>query len=193
MSLLEDLHRAHRDRQRKFFPPPPPPHAIKIPTPIGLRLAPNVPTSLPLVLLIREAERIEDMFFNDVAIALLGEHGKPRPPGWKGRMVSQIQRIVAEFYNSSVVTICSSSRLKRHVFPRQVAAYLSRKFTGLSMPELGHRFGGRDHTTIMHAIHKIARLASEDERLRDELQLLIMRICETTGIYIEPEKIHAEN
>lgn len=187
MSYLEQLHREHLERRRKWSPPPPPPRMIELPKPAELALAPTIPTSMPLVLLIREAERIEEHFFDDAPIVLLGEADKPRPPGWKGRMVSHIQRIVSEFYQSSVVMMRSDIRLKKHAFPRQVAAYLSRKFTRLSMPELGRRFGGRDHTTILHAVQKISRLASEDERMRDELQLLIMRICETTGIHMPEE------
>ena len=64
----------------------------------------------------------------------------------------------------------SKSGLQTIVFPRQVAAYLARELTGLPLVEIGKRFGGRDHTTILHAYGKIASAARQDSSLQDRLE-----------------------
>ncbi|MBA4326380.1 MAG: chromosomal replication initiator protein DnaA, partial [Rhodobacter sp.] len=63
-------------------------------------------------------------------------------------------------------------RLRTIARPRQVAMYLSKQLTPRSLPEIGRRFGGRDHTTIMHGVRKIEELMTIDSQLADDLQLL---------------------
>ncbi len=68
--------------------------------------------------------------------------------------------------------ILSSRRTATVVKPRQVAMYLSKALTLRSLPEIGRRFGGRDHTTVLHAVRKIEGLSNSNSALREELELL---------------------
>ncbi len=77
-----------------------------------------------------------------------------------------IQKRVAEFFNLNLSDIRSPRRHRMIAQPRQIAMYLCRKLTPASFPEIGHRFGGKDHTTVMHGVSKIERLLYEDPRLR---------------------------
>jgi hypothetical protein len=70
--------------------------------------------------------------------------------------VGEIQVAVCEAYGISLVDLTSARRTAKLVLPRQVAMYLAKVMTGRSLPEIGRRFGGRDHTTVLHAIRKIA-------------------------------------
>lgn len=96
-----------------------------------------------------------------------------RPPPrivWeRGRRTDKIWRIqqaTANFYEGvSVGDILSPRRFKSITLPRQVAMYLAKKLTGRSLPEIGRRFGGRDHTTIMSGVKKITRLLTIDAEL----------------------------
>ena len=76
--------------------------------------------------------------------------------------VELIQKRVAEFFSITVADLRSSRRHKAVVLPRQIAMYLGRKLTSSSFPNLGDRFGGKDHTTVMHAVSKIERLLKDD-------------------------------
>lgn len=82
-----------------------------------------------------------------------------------GISVQAIQRACAKYYDVSVTDICSHRRTAVVVRPRQVAAYLSKKLTTRSLPDLGRKFGDRDHTTILHAVRKIANLIKTDADL----------------------------
>ncbi len=86
--------------------------------------------------------------------------------------IEEIQRKVAEHYNVRLSDLIGPKRLRTIARPRQVAMYLSKQLTSRSLPEIGRRFGGRDHTTIMHGVRKIEELAAGDSQLADDLQLL---------------------
>ena len=86
--------------------------------------------------------------------------------------IEDIQKLVATHYSVSRADILSSRRTAVVVKPRQVAMFLSKTLTMRSLPEIGRRFGGRDHTTVLHAVRKIEALAQTDGVLRDELDLL---------------------
>ncbi|MGL4242068.1 MAG: chromosomal replication initiator protein DnaA [Beijerinckiaceae bacterium] len=86
--------------------------------------------------------------------------------------IEDIQRLVANHYNVSKADILSSRRTATVVKPRQIAMYLSKALTLRSLPEIGRRFGGRDHTTVLHAVRKIEGLANEDVALAGEIDLL---------------------
>ncbi|MDR0808298.1 MAG: chromosomal replication initiator protein DnaA [Gemmobacter sp.] len=86
--------------------------------------------------------------------------------------VEEIQRKVAEHYNIRLSDMIGPKRLRNIARPRQVAMYLSKQLTPRSLPEIGRRFGGRDHTTIMHGVRKIEELMATDSQLADDLQLL---------------------
>lgn len=84
--------------------------------------------------------------------------------------VERIQALVADYYNVTLDDMKGKRRDKHIVFPRQVAMYLVREETPSSLPAIGKAFGGRDHTTALHSIEKIANELKEDERLRYEVQ-----------------------
>lgn len=86
--------------------------------------------------------------------------------------IEEIQRKVAEHYNVRLSDLIGPKRLRTIARPRQVAMYLAKQLTPRSLPEIGRRFGGRDHTTIMHGIRKIEELMATDSQLNDDLQLL---------------------
>jgi chromosomal replication initiator protein len=86
--------------------------------------------------------------------------------------IEDIQRVVAKHYNVSRADILSSRRTQTVVRPRQIAMFLSKQLTLRSLPEIGRRFGGRDHTTVLHAVRKIDDLATKDVALAEEIELL---------------------
>ena len=89
-----------------------------------------------------------------------------------GSIVESIQRTVAEYFSVRVTDLKSRRRHKTLVRPRQVAMYLARKHAGASYPDLGTRFGDKDHTTVMSACKKIDRLLKSDTELRGEVSEL---------------------
>jgi chromosomal replication initiator protein len=95
-----------------------------------------------------------------------------RPQDPKRVKIEDIQRIVARQYNVSRADLLSSRRTANVVRPRQIAMYLAKALTLRSLPEIGRRFGGRDHTTVLHAVRKIETLASNDAALAEEIELL---------------------
>lgn len=86
--------------------------------------------------------------------------------------IEDIQRVVARHYNVSRQELVSNRRTRVIVKPRQIAMYLAKTLTPRSFPEIGRRFGGRDHTTVLHAVRKIEELISGDQKLSQELELL---------------------
>jgi chromosomal replication initiator protein len=86
--------------------------------------------------------------------------------------IEDIQKLVASHYSVSRADILSSRRTAAVVKPRQVAMFLAKMLTLRSLPEIGRRFGGRDHTTVLHAVRKIEAQLQSDTILREELELL---------------------
>jgi chromosomal replication initiator protein len=92
--------------------------------------------------------------------------------------IEEIQKLVASHYNVTRADILSARRTANVVRPRQIAMYLSKVLTPRSLPEIGRRFGGRDHTTVLHAVRKIEALAGSDGRLSEEIDLLKRMLVE---------------
>ncbi|MFJ5487979.1 chromosomal replication initiator protein DnaA, partial [Hansschlegelia beijingensis] len=92
--------------------------------------------------------------------------------------IEEIQRIVARHYQVSRADILSSRRTQTVVRPRQVAMYLAKQLTLRSLPEIGRRFGGRDHTTVLHAVRKIDDLVKTNSALSEEVELLKRMLLE---------------
>jgi chromosomal replication initiator protein len=92
--------------------------------------------------------------------------------------IDRIQEIVAAYYNLTVDEMKGKRRDKHIVFPRQVAMYIVREETESSLPVIGTAFGGRDHTTALHAIEKITDLVIEDSRLQGDLRQIRQRLHE---------------
>ena len=101
-----------------------------------------------------------------------------RPAEPKRVRIEDIQRIVARQYNVSRADLLSSRRTANVVRPRQVAMYLAKILTLRSLPEIGRRFGGRDHTTVLHAVRKIEALTGNDPALAEEIEALKRQLQE---------------
>ena len=92
--------------------------------------------------------------------------------------IEDIQKIVARQFNVSKNDLLSNRRTRVIVRPRQIAMYLAKVMTPRSLPEIGRRFGGRDHTTVLHAVRKIESMTSDDQTLAHEIELLKRLILE---------------
>jgi len=101
-----------------------------------------------------------------------------RPQEPKRVKIEDIQRVVARQYNVSRSDLLSSRRTANVVRPRQVAMYLAKTLTLRSLPEIGRRFGGRDHTTVLHAVRKIEGLVGNDMVLAEEIEILKRQLQE---------------
>jgi hypothetical protein len=129
-------------------PPAPPSSAVVLPPPSPPAAAPNA----------TEIAAADFLAAHAVADALLGRAPKSPPP------TTLIQQVVAEDFGVTVGDILSARREHAVVEPRMVAAYLAKTMRPDSLPAIGRRFGGRDHTTIIHALRTIgARRAAEPE------------------------------
>ncbi len=93
--------------------------------------------------------------------------------------IEGIQTAVTDRFGLSMEELCGERRSQNIVYPRQVAMYLSRELTDASLPKIGREFGGRDHTTVIHATSKIARLIREDRSVYNLVQELTARIKQT--------------
>ncbi|MET4635732.1 chromosomal replication initiator protein [Kaistia defluvii] len=92
--------------------------------------------------------------------------------------IEDIQKVVSRHYNVSKADLLSSRRTRTIVRPRQIAMYLSKTLTPRSLPEIGRRFGGRDHTTVLHAVRKVEEMMQGDQHLKEEIELLKRMIDE---------------
>ena len=90
--------------------------------------------------------------------------------------VEKIQKNVADHFQIKISELKSSKRLKSIVFPRQIAMYICRNLTSLSYPEIGSKFGGKDHSTIIHAIKKIEKIMKEDVQIKSIIEKLIEKL-----------------
>lgn len=131
MSLLEDLHAAHKARQRRFS-------AAAI-APVALPLAVEV-TPAPTPRPAREWH----------------------PPPFSSQPIAHIQSLCCMYFRIPRFELLSPRRTKEIVYQRQVAMYLCKTVALGSLPDIGRRFGGRDHTTVLHGIRKIAQLIRAD-------------------------------
>jgi chromosomal replication initiator protein len=86
--------------------------------------------------------------------------------------IDDIQRKVADYYNLRLSDLLSARRSRTIARPRQVAMYLSKILTTRSLPEIGRKFGGRDHTTVIHAVKRIEGLKDSDSAIQEEVDLL---------------------
>jgi chromosomal replication initiator protein len=86
--------------------------------------------------------------------------------------IEEIQRKVAEHFNIRITDMHSARRARSVARPRQIAMYLAKQLTSRSLPEIGRKFGGRDHTTVMHAVKKVEELKGGDFRFAEDVELL---------------------
>ena len=93
--------------------------------------------------------------------------------------IDEIQKKVVEHYNIKLSDMHSPRRSRSVARPRQVAMYLAKSITTRSLPEIGRKFGGRDHTTVIHAIKTIEEIMVNDPNLAEDIELLT-RILQTS-------------
>ena len=90
--------------------------------------------------------------------------------------IDEIQKKVSSYYNIRVDDLTSSRRIRTFARPRQIAMYLSKKLTTRSLPEIGRKFGGRDHTTVIHAVKKIDELKENNAKFDEDINLISQMI-----------------
>lgn len=118
----------------------------------------------------------------DVTTHLAAEALKDIIPSSRPKMITiqDIQQKVGEYYNLRLEDFKARKRTKAVAFPRQIAMYLSRELTDFSLPKIGEAFGGRDHTTVIHAHDKITQSIQEDQELYKVITNLIEKIKNPT-------------
>ncbi|WP_076572392.1 MULTISPECIES: chromosomal replication initiator protein DnaA [Salimicrobium] len=145
---------------------------LEIPNEVMLYIANQIDTN------IRELEgalirvvAYSSLINRDINASLAAEALKDIIPNKKPKVITigDIQEVVAEKFNIRMEDFPAKKRTKSVAFPRQVAMYLSRELTDASLPKIGEEFGGRDHTTVIHAHEKITNMLSNDQQLHREL------------------------
>ncbi|HZW67470.1 MAG TPA: chromosomal replication initiator protein DnaA [Pseudogracilibacillus sp.] len=108
----------------------------------------------------------------DIDASLAADALKDIIPSRKPKVITvqAIQEIVAEKYNIKLEDFAARKRTRSIAFPRQIAMYLSRQLTDLSLPKIGEKFGGRDHTTVIHAHDKITEMVESDSALQKDIE-----------------------
>lgn len=159
--LQTELSREHKERLGRFsaaaasyraqqLPPPIPPTPKPPPPPLPPEPMPPQPEASP---------PIRAPWFY-----IIGDASYPK--------ITAIQHVVARQYNISLVDLLSHRRTAAIVGPRQIAMYLAKRLTLKSLPEIGRRFNGRDHTTVLHAVRKIEGLLEHDADVSHEINVL---------------------
>ncbi|MGE5598559.1 MAG: chromosomal replication initiator protein DnaA, partial [Bacteroidota bacterium] len=103
-------------------------------------------------------------------------HDVISPKGKKKITINLIQEVVAEFFQIELGELKARRRTKVVTLPRQIAMYIARELTDASLPRIGEEFGGRDHTTVIHACEKISALAQEDPSIDKIIKDLVQRL-----------------
>lgn len=157
MSLVEQYHEAHKARLSRMGVV----HRYVKPRPVSKPIEPIDPTPY-----------YRNMWFWDLL-------NVPVTSGGYRPSVKRIMQVVSRHYDISMIEMISSRRTKNLAFPRQVAMFLSRQMTPLSLPQIGRQIGGRDHTTVLHGCRQIERRLKNSpefesiiERLKGEMGAL---------------------
>lgn len=147
MSLVGDYHAAHKARLIRLG-------AVSYQAPAVIERPPVQPYAFNA--------GWEDMWFFDLIMPTVMFTEPPK--------VEEIQRAVCQFYGVSKLDLLSKRRTANICRPRQIAMYLAKTLTFRSLPEIGRRFGNRDHTTVLHAVRKIKLHETVDEATRKEIR-----------------------
>ena len=124
-------------------------------------------------LVARAGDRLSSLSLEEAA-NFLRPHLKPG--GERRVTVDDIQRAVAEHYGLKKDDLLSERRTRSVARPRQAAMYLAKQLTTRSYPDIGRRFGGRDHTTVLHAVRRIEALMAEDAGLAQDVEILTRKL-----------------
>lgn len=133
---------------------------------------PNTPYGVPKIpdYTVKVQPNIEPLYWHCMWFADLIAIRNPRPSG--PLLIHDIQNAVARHFSVSKLDMISDRRTANVVLPRQVAMYLAKELTARSLPEIGRRFGGRDHTTVLYAVRKIAKRCIADAEFAGKVATL---------------------
>lgn len=125
---------------------------------------------------LNELEVVSSVRGSEITLALTKERLQGRIAKRKVVTADDIQRVVAEHFHLRLADLRAKLRTKSLVYPRHLAMYLCRHLTQLSLPDIGRQFGGKDHSTVIHAIRKIAKKAEADPKVRALLDDLTKQV-----------------
>jgi hypothetical protein len=162
MSLLAELHENHKRFHRRIAH-----QASMVRSREVVKAAP--PPKAHKVLSVYPEFYYPSMWFYDLVNA-------PINPVERIVNIAGIQRATAEHFKMSGTELMASRRFRPTVRARQVAMYLCKKLTTRSLPEIGRRFGGRDHTTVLHAVRQIERLLAQDAMIAAAVDVIKARV-----------------
>lgn len=166
MSVVEDFHRQHKERLARIasraVEPVKKPEVVKEEQPDKI---------IPLT----KEDQINDWVERqkEMAAELFAIAGLPTE---NSVSVERIQREVCRHYGIARTDMISGRRTKHLVVPRMVAIHLTRRLTTKSYPEIGRRFGGRDHTTCMHSDRRVSLMMADDVRLQASIEMMIEKL-----------------
>jgi hypothetical protein len=159
MSMLQDLHRAHLERRRRFDAAVPKPQPAAAPVVVAPPPLPPTPEYRP---------RWRWLSHRWVSPDCQEAVKAPELPEAR-TTIADVTAAVCRYYGISEIEIKSKRRTKVVAHQRQVAMYLAKELTLKSLPEIGRRFGGRDHTTILHGVRRITGLLPHNPKLAAEI------------------------
>ncbi|MBF8437696.1 chromosomal replication initiator protein DnaA [Halanaerobiaceae bacterium Z-7014] len=154
---------------------------LEIPNEVIIDIANKIQSNIrelegALIKVIAYAELVEREIDLDLAKEALKDLVSNDSSEPKEITINHIKKIVADYYNLNLEEIDSKKRTQNIVLPRQIAMYLSREMTDASLPMIGDNFGGRDHTTVMHAHNKITEKYADEENFKNTIDNLIKKI-----------------
>ena len=153
---------------------------LKVPNEVIIYIANNIQSNIrelegALIKVIAYSSLVDKDIDTDLAEKalkdLIVENKEPREVN-----IELIKDVVVDYYNLKNEDMTSKKRTQKIAFPRQIAMYLSRELTDLSLPHIGEEFGGRDHTTVIHAYNKIEEKIEEDNKFSNVIDKIISRI-----------------
>lgn len=155
---------------------------LEIPNEVMLYIANQIDTNIrelegALIRVVAYSSLVNADIDTQLAIEALKDIIPNRQP--KKITIQDIQKLVSEEYNIRIEDFAARKRTQSIAFPRQIAMYLSRKLTELSLPKIGEEFGGRDHTTVMHACNKIEELIEKDPEFKNTIKNLEEKLKST--------------
>ncbi len=181
---LARQHQAHKARERRMERPARPigasprvdcPVVAELPQPVHVEIEDHQPdsTTVEVILCNRQVVYLD--------LAKLAEERAAAERGAGHITLDAIQRAACIYFGASRIDLLSPRRDAAIVRTRQVAMYLARKLTMHSMPKIGQRFGGRDHTTVIHAVRKISALIAQQDPVINDIKAVEVLLLEGTS------------
>ncbi len=151
---------------------------LNVPSEVITFIADKIPSNIrQLEGALNKAVAYSTLTNNDLTVALAQEVLRDIIPlEIKEISINQIQKVTADYFNIKLTALLSKKRTKNIVTARQIAIYLSRELTDFSLPAIGEIFGGKDHTTILHAYIKIKNRIEKDQNFKSVIDNLILKI-----------------